>query len=275
MGTCLSYLSAWCLPEGIPYAEAKKRIASFDLVYFCQLDTWTGPWVALFGGKLITHMGVCVRDEATGNIFVLESVRHADTSCDVADHERVHTGVRLVRLEETLRHRLDTAFICVQPILMSESVRREAEAQLPEFIRRHVNVPFESSPSCFVRAQLDRGWWGYAREDTSSLFCSELAALTLRCCGLLTGVTNVSAIWHTMFWTSQLTLCHGARLSEQKYYVQMLPRRHRKRVAPQRAPPPAFLAAVPAPAPAALAATPPDELLALAGAPPPPPPPPK
>lgn len=222
MDGCFSWLFHLVLPDGISYTEAKRRIRSFDLLYFCQLGTWTGPFVALISGKMVTHMGVAYRDPQSGELYVLESVRHADTACDVADHDRrVHTGVRLVSLSGKLNDTRGRYFVCVQPVLMEPRIRERAEAAFPEFIRKHVNIPFEQHPLCFLTAHLNRAWWGYTREDTKSLFCSELVALALRECGLLPGVDNVSAVWHTYFWCNQVMLTPGATLSAKKFMIAM------------------------------------------------------
>lgn len=219
MGSCLTRLFSEVVP-GVSYTEAQRRIRSFDLVYFCHLGTWTSPFVAMISGKMITHMGIMYREPANGELYVLESVRHADTACDVASHGTVHTGVRLVPLQSKLNDPSGRYFVCIQHIEMDAATRDRAEALLPNFIRQHVNIPFEAHARCFLTSHLNRNSWFYTPEDTSSLYCSELAALTLRSCGLLS-IGNVSGVWHTYFWAHQLTLERGARLSRDKFMVAM------------------------------------------------------
>lgn len=197
------------------------RISSLDLVYFCQLGTWTGPFVALFSGKMITHMGVVWRHPTTKELYVLEAVRHPDTAADMVDHGQVHTGVRLVSFREKLQHPTDRYFVCVQPIIMERTVRERAERQFNRFILEKNNVPFETHPLCFFLAQLPDEWRLHRGEDTNTLFCSELAALALRDCGLLRGVSNVSAVYPSMLYSCALTLEHGAVLSHHKFLVRM------------------------------------------------------
>ena len=221
MNGCLSWVFSWFLPPQVSYEHAKLRISTLDLVYFCQLGTWTGPFVALFSGKMITHMGVVWRHPETKELYVLEAVRHPDTAADMVDGGRVHQGVRLVSFHEKLQHPTDRYFVCVQPIIMERAVRERAERAFNRFILEENNVPFETSPACFFLTQLPGNWRLHRGEDTSTLFCSELAALALRDCGLLRGVSNVSAVYPSMLYSCELTLEHGAVLSGHKFLVRM------------------------------------------------------
>ena len=194
MNGCCGWLFHQFLPEGISYERAKLRVQTFDLVYFCQLENWTGPFVAFFSGKMCTHMGVLIRGrpDVRGNaeLYVLESIRHADNAGDISRSGQIHTGVRVVSLSEKLQHPEERYYVYVQPVLMDKATRRAAEAKLWPFIYEHNTTPFEEHFSTFLLAPLNRPW-GHGEEDTSSLFCSELVALTLRTCGLL-DVDNVS-----------------------------------------------------------------------------------
>lgn len=256
MNSCLSWLFSWLLPPEVAYAEACRRTCSLDLVYFCQLGNWTGPFVAFFSGKLITHMGVAWRHPQTNELYVLESVRHPDTAGDVVNDGRVHTGVRLVSFREKLRNPSDRYFVCVQPIIMERALRERAEERLAKFILEENSVPFERNVSCFWLAQLPRSWRLHAREDTASLFCSEMAALALRDCGLLRGVDNVSTVWPSMLYNCQLQLEPGAHLCADKFMVRM----DRRPLLRRRAPAPPLL---PPPPAAAAAASDIDELTAI------------
>lgn len=219
MDSCFSWLFNMFVPAGIPYESAKLRAQTFDLVYFCQMSKWTAPFITLFSGKLITHMGIIWKDPSNGELYLFESVRNQDTSKDVLTGN-VHAGVRLVSLAEKVNRPTESYFICIQPIQMTSHKRREAEPLFEAFIRTHIGVPFEQRPSTMVRSLLSPSTYGYTPEDVHSLFCSELVALTLRQCNLLS-IDNVSCVWITAFWGCQLMLHADATLSGHKFWIQM------------------------------------------------------
>lgn len=221
MNGCLSWLFTWFLPPQLAYEEALRRATTLDLVYFCQLGTWTGPFVALFSGKMITHMGVLWRHPRTGKLWVLESTRHEDNAGDLLQNGRVHTGVRLTSLEEKLQHPSERYFVCVQPVILTRDKRERAERVFNQFIQETNGIQFEQDVSSFLLAQLPENWRFHRGEDTSSLYCSELAALALRECGLLPGVNNVSRVWPSMLYTCQLQLGPDAHLSPHKFLISM------------------------------------------------------
>lgn len=223
MDGCCSCLFRWALPDGLPYELARLRVQTFDLVYFCQLGTWTGPLVAMFGGRWATHMGLLIRGrpDVRGDteLYVLEAVRHGDSSRDISRSGDIHTGVRVVSLREKLNHPTDRYYVYVQPVLMPADVRTRAEPLLWPFIYRHNATPYETKFLTFPTAPLNRSATRDA-EDTTSLFCSEIVALALRECGLLQ-VDNVSRVWHTMFLNGELHLSGGARLDMHGFYIRL------------------------------------------------------
>lgn len=222
MNSCLARIFQWFLPPGVNYRETLMRAETFDLVYFCQLGTWTGPFVALFSGKMVTHMGLMWKHPVSGELYVFESVRHKDDARDIASGGRKHLGVRLTSLETKLRRPDERYFVCIQKIdIDSPRHRLECTQKLDRFIMSHTNIQFEQNVSSFFFNQWPVSWNPYCREDTSSLFCSELVALALRECGLLIGVDNVSAVWPSMFWDCQFILVPGASLSTHKWLVQV------------------------------------------------------
>jgi len=232
MAGCLSCLFWWALPPSLPFATAKLRMKTFDLVYFCYLSTWSNPFVALFAGKVTTHMGMVVRYQ--DKIYLLEAIRNKDAIVDVlAGDGKPHTGVRLINFERLITEQRESYYIYVQPVEMTADAREQATERLWPFIRKFNHHPFEPFPDSFVTAALNAPF-GHHREDLAGLFCSELCALALRDCGLLT-VDNVSAVWHTTFLSCLLLLERGARLSQEGFYVRRSPQ-------PLAAPPPMFSA---------------------------------
>ena len=220
MDACFSWLFSMFTPNGVPYEIAKQRFHTFDLVYFCQLSKWTAPFITLFSGKFVTHMGMIWKDPTTSELYLFESVRNSDTSQDVAFGGRVHAGVRLVLLAEKINRPTESYFICVQSITMTDHKRRDAEPRLYDFIQRYINTPFEQNPTTMLRSCLSPQTYGYTPEDTTSLYCSELVALALRECNLLS-IDNVSGVWITAFWSCKLMLNSGAQLMAQKTWIQL------------------------------------------------------
>lgn len=220
MDACFSWFFSMFLPTGVPYEIAKQQLHSFDLVYFCQMSKWTAPFITFFSGKFVTHMGMIWKDPTSGELYLFESVRNQDTSQDVASGGRVHAGVRLVSFAEKINRPTESYFICVQSITMTDHKRREAEPRLYDFIRRYINTPFEQNPTTIVRSCLSPHSYGYTPEDTTSMYCSELMALALRECRLLS-IDNVSGVWITAFWSCKLMLNSGAQLMYQKLWIQM------------------------------------------------------
>lgn len=233
MGCCLVRLVQWWLPPAIPYDQAKARIRSLDLVYFLHLDVWTSPLVMLASGAMISHMGVIWRHPHTGELFLLESVRSEDTLGDVVQGGRRHTGVRLVRLQDKLTRQEGGYYVCVQPIHIEEG-RPEAETIFNRFIIEENGVPFEQNWSSFTLAQLPDDWRLHAGEDTTSLYCSELAALALRTCRVIPDIPDVSAVWPPTLYDCQLRPRSGVQLSVHKFLIQM----HSSVPIPVQAPPP-------------------------------------
>lgn len=222
MNTCLACLFTWLGPYQVAYDEANRRAQTFDLVYYFDLNTWTQPLVSLFGGKLITHMGMLWRHPETRQLYVLESVRHNTGIPDIAAGGRAHAGVRLIPFDRSLAD--GNIFVCVQTVTMDTECRRQATLRLDAFIQRWVGAPFDNHLGTYFFNQLPREWFAHRHhEDTSSLFCSETVALALRECDLLHGVENVSEVWPSMFWDGQFELTSGAVLTHNRYMVRPRP----------------------------------------------------
>lgn len=219
MDGCFGWLARWLLPPEITYEEAQQRVCSLDLVYFCQFSKWTGPFVAAFSARMITHMGVAWRHPDTQELYLLESIRNGDSAPDVITGT-VHTGVRMVSFRNVLNDGTHGPFVCIQPVKMTRALRERAEEAFNHFILRVNGVPFEQHFTSYLFTQLPRSWRLHMDEDTSSLYCSELAALALRDCGLLRGVDNVSCVFPSTFYTCQLVLEPGARLSANKFLIR-------------------------------------------------------
>lgn len=222
MNACLACLFGWFGPYQVGYDEANRRAQTFDLVYYFDVNTWTQPLVSLFGGKLITHMGMLWRHPATRQLYVLESVRHNANIPDIAAGGRVHAGVRLVPFDRSLAD--SNIFVCVQTVTMETECRRQATLRLDAFIQRWVGTPFDDHLGDYFFNQLPASWFpNRHHENTSSLFCSETVALALRECDLLHGVENVSEVWPSMFWDGQFELAQGAVLTRSRYMVRPRP----------------------------------------------------
>lgn len=221
MGCCLARLVQFWLPPAIPYDQAKTRTRSLDLVYFLHPGVWTSPLVMLTSGAMISHMGVVWRHPRNGELFLLESVRSEDTLGDVVQGGRRHTGVRLVHLRDKLNRQEGGYYVCVQPIEMETTIRAEAEEIFNRFIIDENGIPFEQTWSSFALAQLPDDWRLHAAEDTTSLYCSELAALALRTCRVIPDIPDVSAVWPPTLYDCQLRARQGAQLSVHKFLIQM------------------------------------------------------
>lgn len=219
MDGCCGWLAGWFLPPQVSYEHARSRVRSFDLVYFCQFSKWTGPFVALFSSRMITHMGMVWKHPTTRELYLLEAIRNPDSAPDVLTGSH-HTGVRLISFRDMLRDQTHGPIVCIQPIMMEAEMRKQAEARLANFIITKNGVPFEDSKSVYFLARLPRSWKRlHAHEDIRTLFCSELVALALRDCGLL-HIDNVSAVIPTTLYECELVLQPGAHLSGNKFLVR-------------------------------------------------------
>jgi len=218
LGALIAWLMRLFFPAGMAYTEARAQIQTFDLVYFCELASWTGCPIAVFGGKIVTHMGLAVR--VHDEIYLLESVNHAGNSLDVLSAGGgVHTGVRLVSLHHELTNAAHNYYVWVQPIEMTTENRRSAEQALWPLMKQLDGVAFERHRFAAFRSMCDAPPGVGALTDTSSFYCSELVAHVLRQCGLLR-VSNVSNITPAHFLAGGMTLSNAV-LTTAGFYLKI------------------------------------------------------